>query len=158
MFLLIHTADASRSSSRLSFTFQYVSINTSLGWLGDINDYPLHSNMFLLIHEKTCTLGWAQNYFTFQYVSINTFAPVTGFSRMICFTFQYVSINTGSSVCESMFSRRNFTFQYVSINTFLITTFFAAFLPLHSNMFLLILQLPDGLTAPIPLYIPICFY
>ena len=56
----------------LSFTFQYVSINTS----GDANDVlallTLHSNMFLLIRLPDTTSRFLVKTFTFQYVSINT--------------------------------------------------------------------------------------
>ena len=59
----------------LSFTFQYVSINTQ----------EHHQE----IHQE--------NSFTFQYVSINTKAVISIRCERHSFTFQYVSINTSSS-------------------------------------------------------------
>ena len=54
------------------FTFQYVSINTQSYFLRKSNHSPLHSNMFLLIPSKATGKGNSSNSFTFQYVSINT--------------------------------------------------------------------------------------
>ena len=56
----------------MGFTFQYVSINTS-------------------VVKSGCACSWA---FTFQYVSINTNHPFFVCSIAQVFTFQYVSINT----------------------------------------------------------------
>ena len=71
MFLLI--LDTRRYSvSIYSFTFQYVSINTTDTGLSAIFDIDLHSNMFLLIRERSRQRNTARSRFTFQYVSINT--------------------------------------------------------------------------------------
>ena len=98
-----------------NFTFQYVSINTSLERAHSRSGTALHSNMFLLILDpKQITV-----------ISYN-------------FTFQYVSINTHFSLTEKDQLNLFFTFQYVSINTKIIDAGHKVILPLHSNMFLLI--------------------
>ena len=56
------------------------------------------------------------------------------------FTFQYVSINTWTRLFY-VFLNSNFTFQYVSINTAATASVFVFVTSLHSNMFLLILDL-----------------
>ena len=95
--------------------------------------------------------------FTFQYVSINTEKMKTIKADMPDFTFQYVSINTDYREKESG-SSFGFTFQYVSINTNLLYEAFEKDVPLHSNMFLLILNYLQILCKDLTLYIPICFY
>ena len=72
MFLLIPWADYRYKTSVVTFTFQYVSINTGTA-----------------VREE-----YKLSVFTFQYVSINTKCVLA--YRTVCslFTFQYVSINT----------------------------------------------------------------
>ena len=76
-----------------NFTFQYVSINTSLERAHSRSGTALHSNMFLLILDPKQITVISYN-FTFQYVSINTTYPSRTGSGVYFFTFQYVSINT----------------------------------------------------------------
>ena len=120
------------------FTFQYVSINTSVSLSGSCQIQTLHSNMFLLIHQSLLQTAAQQSYFTFQYVSINTGQERWKRSPSKTFTFQYVSINTDVDFQNGeviVF----FTFQYVSINTTRFHRRNSFRNPLHSNMFLLIL-------------------
>ena len=118
-----------------SFTFQYVSINTTMMRWWRPRLFALHSNMFLLILVRVT----------------EDIQDVPGF------TFQYVSINTNIEPSVALISSA-FTFQYVSINTFLNAWEKAEHLPLHSNMFLLI-QIPRYTSRTWKLlYIPICFY
>ena len=120
--------------------------------------HPLHSNMFLLI---LLTLTYDDDHitrFTFQYVSINTKWQQIYDSSCLDFTFQYVSINTNAARYASQMGYA-FTFQYVSINTYSVQSYYLLIVPLHSNMFLLILRLVCvGVTGKSSLYIPICFY
>ena len=121
--------------TELDFTFQYVSINTTVVDAEFTALPPLHSNMFLLIQAKNGDWWIKMSYFTFQYVSINT--------------------NTAGR------SRRRlkvFTFQYVSINTVLSSASHPQYLALHSNMFLLIPIVGVVTALVLLLYIPICFY
>ena len=74
--------------------------------------------------------------FTFQYVSINTWRDRSDLPST-AFTFQYVSINTKKHSSHKD-GADIFTFQYVSINTATKPTLSSAWIPLHSNMFLLI--------------------
>ena len=72
MFLLIQSGSVDAESGAVYFTFQYVSINTTV------------CRCIENLHRS----------FTFQYVSINTiYAAIAGVIAD-CFTFQYVSINT----------------------------------------------------------------
>ena len=67
-----------------NFTFQYVSINTSLERAHSRSGTALHSNMFLLILDPKQITVISYN-FTFQYVSINTktcFLQVKNFSPL----------------------------------------------------------------------------
>ena len=74
------------------------------------------------------------------------------------FTFQYVSINTIFLYCQDIFKLP------LHSNMFLLilqqaTALQAANIPLHSNMFLLIREMRSGITNSLQsLYIPICFY
>ena len=81
----------------LSFTFQYVSINTSKGIsIADTVSRTLHSNMFLLIPT-----GIIRSRSAFPSLHSNMFLLIrsgaqTGSGATASFTFQYVSINTKS--------------------------------------------------------------
>ena len=87
MFLLI--LDTRRYSvSIYSFTFQYVSINTTDTGLSAIFDIDLHSNMFLLIRERSRQRNTARSRFTFQYVSINTQCAI----NTLCVNIIYIPI------------------------------------------------------------------
>ena len=143
-----------------------------------ILNFSLHSNMFLLIPEsgKANVIRIA---FTFQYVSINTGSRYIELLRGHFFTFQYASINTQAWI-EATDHVWHFTFQYVSINTAIDLNLTDDDIPLHSNMFLLILsRKQDLILFCLPLhsnmfllirffdvffdsygylYIPICFY
>ena len=71
MFLLILSVEQLGVVSNATFTFQYVSINTSTRTGEVAKGKDLHSNMFLLIQIPVSC--YPSHYvFTFQYVSINT--------------------------------------------------------------------------------------
>ena len=59
-------------SGLCDFTFQYVSINTKATDQSAAPGSPLHSNMFLLIQDISDNIDIPRSAFTFQYVSINT--------------------------------------------------------------------------------------
>ena len=64
------------SYGEITFTFQYVSINTTFAACAFVTGKSLHSNMFLLIQYVTSALNACTSSFTFQYVSINTGQPL----------------------------------------------------------------------------------
>ena len=72
MFSLIRMYHRGALHRDKTFTFQYVSINTELVLVRNLNFLYLHSNMFLLIHRLDYYFPILANIFTFQYVSINT--------------------------------------------------------------------------------------
>ena len=84
MFLLIRCRLSGSERPRLTFTFQYVSINTIV--LRDFTGrfLSLHSNMFLLIPIRF-SLSLLYSSFTFQYVSINTAKTLHKFLNIILY-------------------------------------------------------------------------
>ena len=71
MFLLIRVLTPRKHKKTETFTFQYVSINTSFKCQKLRYLHTLHSNMFLLIPDVRDIAAVVPS-FTFQYVSINT--------------------------------------------------------------------------------------
>ena len=119
----------------VTFTFQYVSINTVSIWKGILSGF----------------------YFTFQYVSINTtlsLQVLPPLSPLHSNMFLLIPGRLGNweALQKSLHS-----------NMFLLILVGAAvavlsYIPLHSNMFLLIPIFNYPISMENGLYIPICFY
>ena len=136
MFLLRRCADRALIQCVFWFTFQYVSIKTTIWLTVLVAPLPyLHSNMFLLRPSYACTV---EHYRRNLHSNMFLLRPCRMWALhppVKAFTFQYVSIKTLTRAAADIING-----------------------DLHSNMFLL--RLKKNWKKPVlqHIYIPICFY